>query len=117
MLLRFTFTISDFLGRWIPSAIKWFPSHTVLLLLAIARLVMLEVLFAVCSIKGAGEAVFFILTFLLGITNGQLTTLMFMAACRGLNPSVSEMASNIAVFCNAGGLTVGAYLGWLWTVV
>ena len=116
MLLIFTFAVSDFLGHWIPSAIKWFPSQTVLLLLAIARLVTLEVLFAVCSIKGAGEAVFFILTFLLGITNGQPITLMFMAVNRGLKPSAAEMASNIAMFCDYGGMNVGAYLGWLWTV-
>ena len=116
MLLIFTFNISDFLGRCIPSVIKWFPSQTVLLLLAIARLVTLEVLFAVCSIKGAGEAVFFILTFLLGITNGQLITLAFMAVNRGLNPSAAEMAGNIVTFWAVGGMNMGAYLGWLWTV-
>lgn len=114
VLLIFAFNLFDFLGRSTPS-FGWVPSQSILLVLSLARLVVLEVLFPVFSVKGAGEAVFFVLTALLGATNGYLTTLIFCAAPRGLSPSAAELAGNVIVFCMLGGLTFGAFMGWLWT--
>lgn len=114
VLLIFSFNIFDFLGRCMPTC-GWAPSHTLLLLLALARLAF-EPLYAVLSIKGAHEAVFFVLTIALGWSNGFLTALIFMAAPRGLSPSAAELAGMINVFCELAGLNVGAFAGWLWTI-
>eukprot|EP00775_Hariotina_reticulata_P012656 gene12656-12783_t len=114
VLLIFTFNIFDFSGRCTPS-FGWCPTQTTLLCLSLARLVM-EPLYAVLAIKGASEAVFFILTAILGGSNGYLTALIFMAAPRGLSPSAAELAGMINVFCELAGLCMGAFMGWLWTV-
>jgi len=114
VLLIFTFNIFDFLGRC-TSNFGWRPTQTTLLCLSLSRLV-LEPLYAVLSMHGAHEAVFFILTSILGGSNGYLTALIFMAAPRGLSPSAAELAGMINVFCELAGLCVGAFMGWLWTV-
>jgi hypothetical protein len=87
-----------------------------LLLLCLARLMILQVLYPIFAVKSVGEAVFFVLTALLGVSNGLLTALIFCAAPRGLSPSAAELAGNVNVFCELGGLTVGALMGWLWTI-
>jgi hypothetical protein len=115
VLLIFTFNITDFIGRCTPD-FGWDPKQATLLLLSLGRLVVFQVLYPVSAVKGAGEAVFFVLTALLGFSNGWLTALIFCAVPRGLSPSAAELAGNLNVFCELGGLTVGAFLGWMWTM-
>ncbi|WIA31296.1 hypothetical protein OEZ86_002198 [Tetradesmus obliquus] len=115
VLLIFTFNVTDFVGRCTPD-FGWLPQHTPLLLLCLARLVVLQTLYPVFAVRGAGEAVFFVLTAVLGASNGYLTALIFCAAPRGLSPCAAELAGNLNVFCELAGLTVGAFMGWLWTI-
>jgi hypothetical protein len=115
VLLIFTFNVTDFVGRCTPD-FGWMPQQTTLLLLSLARLAILQILYPIFAVRGAGEAVFFVLTAALGLSNGYLTALIFCAAPRGLSPSAAELAGNLNVFCELGGLTVGAFIGWLWTI-
>jgi solute carrier family 29 (equilibrative nucleoside transporter), member 1/2/3 len=117
VLLITTFNLFDFLGRTLPTtSARYTPGHTTLLVASLIRGVVLLVLFAVLSVLGASEPVFFVLTAVLGGTNGWGTAAIFTAAPRGLSPAAAQLAGNINVFVELSGLFVGAYMGWLWTL-
>ena len=117
VLLITTFNLFDFLSRMLPTtSARYTPTHTTLLVATIIRGVVLVVLFAVLSVRGASEPVFFVLTALLGGTNGWATVSLYTSAPRDLSPAAAELAGNINMFFVLGGITTGAMLSWLWTV-
>ena len=117
MLLITTFNLFDFLSRMLPTtSARYTPTHTTLLVATIIRGAVLVVLFAVLSVRGASEPVFFVLTALLGGTNGWATVSLYTSAPRDLSPAAAELAGNINMFFVLGGIPTGAMLSWLWTV-
>jgi uncharacterized membrane protein YedE/YeeE len=117
VLLITTFNLFDFLSRMLPTtSARYTPSHITLLVCMIIRSIVVLVLFAVLSVRGASEPVFFVLTALLGGTNGWATAALFTAAPRGLSPAAAQLAANVNVFMELTGLTIGAFMGWLWYV-
>jgi len=89
VLLITTFNLFDFLGRMLPTtSARYTPSHTTLLVATIIRGAVLVALFAVLSLLGASEPVFFVLTALFGGTQGWAAAAIFTAAPRGLSPEI-----------------------------
>lgn len=81
--------------------------------LSVSRLAFVP-LFWAATTAGSGVLVLAGLTFLLGVSNGYLSSLAMMRAPHGLDPTSAEGAGTMMVFFLLTGLTLGAFSGWLW---
>lgn len=62
------------------------------------------------------EAPVFLLTFLLGLSNGYLTSLLMIVAPKNVSILESETAGIIMTLFLVTGLTAGSLLGWVWII-
>jgi equilibrative nucleoside transporter 1/2/3 len=106
------FNAADLAGKNLPLA-QAVRAHGTMLRLAAARFAFLPA-FVAAALLRAPPAVMGLLTLLLGTSNGYLTAAAMTTAPAGLPAHCAEAVENIMVFCLVGGLTAGAFLGWLW---
>jgi len=120
-LVLFTFNFSDFLGKCMQSSLQWGArtlSPRTQLLLALLRAVVLVPVILACSAPQQFDPrlarwVNLFAVFVLGLTNGWLSTVCFMRAPKALPPdtpnAVAEQASSVMVI----GLFLGISMGCL----
>lgn len=90
-------------------------SPTTALAASLLRALFLPLFWAAAA-TGAPAASLFVLTFLLGSSNGYLSSLALMKGPVCLSPANAERAGTLLVFFLLAGLTLGAFSGWLWLV-
>eukprot|EP01025_Chloroclados_australasicus_P061182 TRINITY_DN799_c0_g3_i6.p1 TRINITY_DN799_c0_g3~~TRINITY_DN799_c0_g3_i6.p1 ORF type:complete len:435 (+),score=37.55 TRINITY_DN799_c0_g3_i6:132-1436(+) len=113
VLLIFVFNIADFIGKSLPPMGLLKKSWTILIS-CILRVLFVP-LFAMGAYVKLVDYGFFLLTFMLGVSNGFLTDLAMMSAPLHIKqPALQEIAGNIMVFALVTGLLIGAILGWVW---
>jgi equilibrative nucleoside transporter 1/2/3 len=114
IILMTVFNAADLAGKNLPLA-QATRRHGLMLGLALARFAFLPA-FVAAALRSAPPAVMGLLTALLGVTNGYLTAAAMTSAPVGLPAHCAEAVENIMVFSLVGGLTAGAFLGWLWVL-
>ncbi|XP_044472111.1 equilibrative nucleotide transporter 8-like [Mangifera indica] len=117
VLLITVYNVSDFVGKsftaiFVPKSVKratW---------ACIAR-VLFYPLFAVC-LHGPkwlrSEAPFLALTFMLGLTNGYVTSVLMILTPKLLPIAEAEIAAIVMILSLGIGLVGGSVLGWFWMI-
>lgn len=105
------FNAADCIGKFCPSSIQriFFNGKSVLLL-ALGRCIFIPLYLAA---MGSIPAIS-VLTILLGITNGALTTINMVYATVLVESKEQKLCGNINVLFLVLGLNVGAFSGFLW---
>lgn len=114
VLLIATFNCADCLGKWLPAL----PTLELASIKAIAACsagrVFFIPLFYIAANSGASVGFIGILTVLLGVSNGFLTSAAFLAAPKLVAPVDADLCGNIMVLALVVGLCIGAACGFLW---
>lgn len=117
VLLITMFNFGDLLGKIQPSYQK-IDSLRALCICVASRTLFLPV-FWICGKTWAGfdsPWTVFALVFFFGWTNGYLGCLLMMIAPGKCAPEDAELAGTTMVFFLILGLTLGAFLGWIWVL-
>ena len=112
IVLIFIFNASDCAGKLCPRSIQVkFCTETSVLLIALLRCCFIP-LFLIAPTGSV--PIISILTILLGVTNGALTTINMVYATKLVNSSEQELCGSVSVFFLILGLNLGAFSGFLW---
>ncbi|CAH8283616.1 unnamed protein product [Eruca vesicaria subsp. sativa] len=117
ILLITVYNISDFVGKSLTALYLWqnIKSAT---WACIVRLLFYP-LFSAC-LRGPHwlrtEVPVVVLTFMLGLTNGYLTSVLMIMAPKTVHASEAELAAVFMVVFLGIGLVCGSVLGWLWLI-
>lgn len=117
LLLITSYNVSDLVGKSF-TAIYVLKSIRKATWASISRLLFYP-LFTVCLhgskwMKTEVPVVF--LTFMLGLTNGYLTSVIMIQAPKSVSPSEAEVAAVVMALFLGLGLVAGSVLGWLWII-
>jgi hypothetical protein len=112
IILITLFNAADLAGKNLP-LVHCVREHGTMLKLTLCRFLFLPA-FVAAALESAPPTVMALLTVLLGSTNGYLTAAAMTVAPVGLPNHCAEAVENVMVFSLVGGLTAGAFLGWLW---
>ncbi|CAI0389317.1 unnamed protein product [Linum tenue] len=118
VLLITIYNVSDFVGKSV-TAIHVMESIKMATWGCFLRLLFYP-LFAVC-LHGPtkwlrSEVPVVVLTFMLGVTNGYLTSVLMILAPKSVPGSESELAAIVMVVFLGIGLVSGSVLGWFWII-
>ncbi|KAJ7530633.1 hypothetical protein O6H91_14G011700 [Diphasiastrum complanatum] len=117
ILLIAAYNFSDFVGKML-TALYCIENRSLMVGGCIVRVLFFP-LFAGC-LHGPKilrtEAPVFILTSLLGVTNGYLTSAIMMYAPKVVSLQEAETAGIILVIFLVAGLATGSGLGWVWVI-
>ena len=112
LMLIFIFNASDCLGKLCPRSIQTkFCSKTSVLLAALARCCFIP-LFLISSFRSVPALS--ILTILLGVSNGALTTINMIYATMLVDSREQQLCGAVSVFFLVLGLNLGAFSGFFW---
>ncbi|KAJ9550983.1 hypothetical protein OSB04_015028 [Centaurea solstitialis] len=117
IMLIMTYNISDFVGKCL-TAIYMVKSVEKATWGCVGRLLFYP-LFTACLhgpnwFRSEGFVVF--LTFMLGFTNGYLTSVIMILAPKSVPASEAEMAAIVMALFLGMGLVSGSVLGWFWII-
>lgn len=117
IMLIATYSIADFFGKSF-SAIYMSKSVAKATWCCVARLVFYPV-FTAC-LHGPkwfrSEEFVVFLTFMLGLTNGYVTSVIMILAPKSVPPLEAEMAAIVMALFLGIGLVCGSVLGWFWII-
>ncbi|KAL9855099.1 Equilibrative nucleotide transporter 8 [Arabidopsis thaliana] len=117
ILLITVYNISDFVGKSLTALYLW-QSIKSATWACIVRLLFYP-LFSAC-LRGPKwlrtEVPVVVLTFMLGLTNGYLTSVLMIMAPKTVHASEAELAAIFMVVFLGLGLVCGSVIGWLWLI-
>lgn len=117
ILLITVYNISDLVGKSL-TAIYVLKGIRKATWASVSRLLFYP-LFTVC-LHGSKwlktEALVVLLTFMLGLTNGYLTSVIMILAPKSVSPSEAEVAAVVMALFLGMGLVAGSVLGWFWII-
>ncbi|XP_010501287.1 PREDICTED: equilibrative nucleotide transporter 8-like [Camelina sativa] len=117
ILLITVYNISDFLGKSLTALYLWHSIKSATWA-CIVRLLFYP-LFSAC-LRGPQwlrtEVPVVVLTFMLGLTNGYLTSVLMIMAPKTVHASEAELAAVFMVVFLGLGLVCGSVLGWVWLI-
>lgn len=114
IILIFAFNVSDFIGKMCPPGIQsLFSSKNKVLTISVLRALFIP-LFLIAAHSSVSIPFVSILTILLGLTNGALTTVCMVFAPTLVSPNKMELCGNLTVLALVVGLNLGAFSGFLW---
>lgn len=117
ILLITVYNISDFVGKSLTALYLW-QSIKSATWACIVRLLFYP-LFSAC-LRGPQwlrtEVPVVVLTFMLGLTNGYLTSVLMIMAPKTVHASEAELAAVFMVVFLGLGLVCGSFLGWVWLI-
>ena len=114
ILLIFTFNVADMVSK-MSTTFFLFGDRFFISVFTFCRLSFVPFYYFSMRLQ-AGEAAFFVLTFLLGLSNGYITSASMTVAPRGLPRKEAELVGMISVMFLLLGLTLGAFSSWVWTL-
>lgn len=114
----FIWNLGDFVGRLICGRSEWVvPGHR-FLPYALARFAFLPAYFILCNVYGPGtgliqsDAVYLLIHFLFGVTNGHLGSSAMMQAGSYVDSHEKEQAGSFMTMMLAFGLTTGSFFSF-----
>ncbi|KAJ7522806.1 hypothetical protein O6H91_18G027500 [Diphasiastrum complanatum] len=117
ILLIAAYNVFDLVGKML-TAFYCIENRSLMVVGCICRLLFFP-LFATC-LHGPKflrtEGPLFILTSLLGVTNGYLTSVIMIYAPKAVSLQEAETAGIILVIFLVAGLATGSVLGWVWVI-
>lgn len=114
IILIFIFNVSDFIGKLCPPGIqRLFASKNKVLVISALRALFIP-LFLIAAHSSISVPFITILTILLGLTNGALTTVCMVFAPTLVSTDKMELCGNLTVLALVVGLNLGAFSGFLW---
>ncbi|XP_010535863.1 PREDICTED: equilibrative nucleotide transporter 8 [Tarenaya hassleriana] len=117
IMLITVYNISDFVGKSLTALYLW-QSIKNATWACVARLLFYP-LFSAC-LRGPEwlrtEIPVVVLTFLLGLTNGYLTSVLMIMAPKSVPAAEAELAAILMVAFLGVGLVSGSVLGWVWLI-
>ncbi|CAN8311012.1 unnamed protein product [Cochlearia groenlandica] len=117
ILLITVYNISDFVGKSLTALYLW-QSVNSAAWSCIVRLFFYP-LFSAC-LRGPHwlrtEVPVVVLTFMLGLSNGYLTSVLMIMVPKTVPASEAELAAVFMVVCLGIGLVCGSVLGWVWII-
>ena len=117
ILLIAAYNVADLAGK-ILTSIYVVENQTLMVRACFGRLIFFPLFYAVLH----GPAIFrteapvFLLTFLLGLTNGYFTSILMIVAPKNVSILESETAGIVMTLFLVTGLTTGCLLGWVWII-
>ncbi|WPT13286.1 Equilibrative nucleotide transporter 8 [Picochlorum sp. SENEW3] len=114
IILIFAFNVSDFIGKMCPPGVQSiFASKNKVLTISVLRALFIP-LFLIAAHSSVSTPFVSILTILLGLTNGALTTVCMVFAPTLVSPDKMDLCGNLTVLALVVGLNLGAFSGFLW---
>lgn len=117
ILLIGTYNVADLLGKVVTSY-SMMENQLLLIRCCFGRVLFFPVFYLV--LYGPAffrlEALVFLFTFLLGLSNGYVTSNLMIVAPKNVPLLESETAGIIMVLFLLGGLSCGSILGWVWVI-
>lgn len=117
VLLIVAYNISDLAGKTLTS-VCMVENQNLMIWGCFGRLVFFPLFYTV--LYGPAifreEAIVFLLTAMLGLSNGYMTSLVMIVAPKNVPVLESETAGIIMTLFLVSGLTIGSLLGWVWII-
>lgn len=117
IMLVALYNVGDLVGKW-ATAVHLVENHPVLIAGCVARLLFFP-LFAVCLHGPAPlrtELPVAVLTVLLGMTNGYLTSALLIVAPKAVLIEETETTGMVMALFLVVGLAFGSIIGWVWII-